>query len=638
MSSYPLSLIPLALLAAAPTGQMMGMQPGSGPPQSGFQQFVPKNPTGNTPPSGPLLETLEWPDVVGSFGNGSAFKRSAILECTGDGLPDAVVQRGHVLTLMYGVAYHEAFLELKHMVGDIYEPIQANDFDVLPEYGGTQQLDSVVVVSPPETDNPGIAILWLEPNDTEFSVEYVTDPAWVGARFVRCADLNSDGYTDIAAVDASGLSVLTKYYDPYDQEWDTGPTASIIYEIIGLELAEWGAGDTGWEIVLDTIDGLRVYDLDGTLLTLLRSAVVDDAMTVMTKDDGTHAVAWITGQPDATGQGLVVVHPTHVEAPVWLPDELHVVALDSADLDWDDDPDLIWSLSSSHEIWAVANQTYSSTGFPGPGSFTLDPQYEGYEVYDTSNNPPPNLDNQAWPVIGDLNLDGFMDCLLPEETEDVIDIFWAPPLPFSVQFSSFPDLEFGTTDCLSYCWDPTGGVLTIEMENSDILQPGFTDVEVIVWEQDNLGLPVDLDTTYANPDAIANCHTKLPLPPSSTGSGCPSVQVYIPQLATLPEESEFLTLYYFEARPVDLTPSSTLDPGRTIVGVFSMDEVTIQQVDPYEDWTSVEFEVFDCVSGQIGGGENGNPVGGFVRGERVPRFPPNSIPRPGIYCPPGFGG
>ena len=120
MSSYPLSLIPLALLAAAPTGQMMGMQPGSGPPQSGFQQFVPKNPTGNTPPSGPLLETLEWPDVVGSFGNGSAFKRSAILECTGDGLPDAVVQRGHVLTLMYGVAYHEAFLELKHMVGDIY--------------------------------------------------------------------------------------------------------------------------------------------------------------------------------------------------------------------------------------------------------------------------------------------------------------------------------------------------------------------------------------------------------------------------------------------------------------------------------------------------------------------------------------
>ena len=578
------------------------------------------------------VRVISWPEDAG-YGKALPFEDLQRADILGDRRTDFVVRRGQSVYLMARPNVWSAHIQVGRAIDDSYDGLVARDFAIVPGYGPGGQ-DAIAVSAGPEDPEGGLVLAWLPPAGDSFEAQFVPSASWRDVQHIVAADFTGDGLTDVGMVDSAGQHFEVMEQGP-NNTWSTHDIWSLPAPVSDVRALQYVPKTSEYELAFTSTLGLLIFEADGDLLLRLRSILGNDAMCVIEEPSGAEGVIYVTGHPNGMDQSMLWVHPGGIwDSPVTLSGG--VAGLDSGDLDGDSDSDLLVSWKSTSDLTAFENHAIDPPTMQpptvrfstAPGAFEVHPTEES-AVYD------PNA--SLAPLIVDLDGDDIPAAAIQIASEEATYLLDDELLPAWEVPSGFADLDFGVGACLEYTWGLVDSVLQLEILNSQ--NPTYDHVEVILWSQGDGVVPTNPNGMYTNPIAESHCYYDLDLLWSGPGqTGCQYLQFELPGvIAGTSAESEFLQIYYADVFLFD--SSGAYVNGRSAVAVFSMDENAILQVQEFGLWVPHIFESdVDAGSGALGGGIDGNPLGGFVRGKRVPRFPPGSVPRPGNKCPAGHGG
>lgn len=586
---------------------------------------------GGLPLPVPDVREIPWPDVAG-YDVGEAFHELKPAYIRGADMVDFVVQRGEHLYTQAAPNIWNAHVPIGRMVSDVYQELVVNDFDILPGYGPNGE-DAVVCSAAANDPQGGMVLAWFDYSLDYFTGQFVPKNSFRECKHVVVADFTGDGLDDVAMVNATGKRLEVLKQEP-GQVWVPHSLYLLPHEAIDIQALQWDASTPEYELAVIDEDGLFIREHDGNPLYDLRSIVSNDSIAIFNDGGGEEGVVYSTGDPlDPNKEVFLIVHTSGTWSSLVRLDN-DVAGLDAADLDGDGDDDVVFSFTNTSDLYVFENHEIDPPTTQAPTQlFSHDPG--AYEVVALEDVPVSNPGSDMAPLLVDLDNDSLPCAVIPIAPEETTYLTRDELLPPFELPSSIADLDFGVGDCHVYTWGGPSAVLRLEILNS--FNPLYQDVEVILWQQGVDGASTNPQGVYTDPDAVAHCFYNLPLPSHGpSGAECYYLEIQIPDAAMSPSQAEFTQIYYAEVFLMDKTGVNP--PGRVAVGSFSMDEDAILQVKEFEDWVPYIFESdVEEGSGAQSGGVDGNPLGGFVRGKRVPRFPPGSMPRPGNECPGGHG-
>lgn len=279
----------------------------------------------------------------------------------------------------------------------------ANDFDVLPGTAAAPATKLAIVGS------TGLHLVAWDPLQTPpFGATLVTsDSAWLGATFVRCAELDGSPGTDYVGVASDRRTVLLR--SSTGTNWPGFVSAA---DIVAVEPLQWIAGGAQ-EFAVLTENGMRVHHGDGTLIDNfnLPSPRESTIAVVRYGASGPDRVAWACalspGQPWAF-QVYRSASP-QTEPLIVLP-FAGVAGMATADMDRDGDWDLVVASRETSTLRVYSHG--DADGYLRAYAAT-----RSQAVTDASLTPPGVLPYDGAPVFADLGNDGRADLLVPVQFE-----------------------------------------------------------------------------------------------------------------------------------------------------------------------------------------------------------------------------
>lgn len=349
----------------------------------------------------------------------------------------------------------------------------ANDFDVQPATALTSSTNLATVGS------GGLELVSWNPAQTPpFSAALVTaDAAWLGASFVRCAELDGATGGDYIGVGSDRRTVLLR---------SGGGTVSFQApaDVVAIEALQWITGGAH-EIAVLTANGLRVHYADGTVADDYPfGAPKESAFTVVRfgaagPDRIAWAVAGATGQPwslDTVRRAA----PQH--DPIFALPYSDVVALSAGDMDADGDVDLAVAHRSSREVRVYSNgitDGYVRVYAPQRSQTETDPVL--VSLGSTSN--------AVAPIFADLGNDRRADLFFAMQIEMVLNGQTLNFTRFEV-LKSVPESAFSSEvafgDNTRFEFTPTGNEAVVRfLIDSGDFNGLATHVQVLPWTQTN---------------------------------------------------------------------------------------------------------------------------------------------------------
>lgn len=534
-----------------------------------------------------------------AYGGGSPFRQCVIGELTGDTLPEAVVVRGGVALMLYGVGLHRAYLPLANGVLDVA---------VLHGYaqGGW---DAVVVAT-----SGGLSFCERLPGNDYFTLSTLYDTSWEGARAVRVGDVDGDLDEDIVGLSADGHSILVKLQTSPGAWGNTQTPKTFVPTVRDIQVLDYDNASSGSEIAVLSDNWLRVYYASGgPALTSLHSylpgggiAVLPDVLLFSGLAD---SVAWCT-----PGTGDLLYLSAFDEAP-W-----SSTAVDTG----------IGSIAG-----LVAAQVRESLQTPEPAelvlvhpdaselSFAYHPYFDatnGYVGTLEYSSSAPSATVEAVPAFADLDNDATADMVFAVDDAEAVGVWFNESLP-PVQNPSTNTTFDG--DQIYMLLDETAGLVTVSPVLTSI--PTNTNAfRILSWLQEGV---------QAQGTAQAVNNTLSPTFDHEDGW-------FIDFVFPVGSSS---SIYYVELHPVHVDEYEVeTSTGRSLVGAFARDTDLVSEGDgisggnPEIDYLSAgPWEVIaESVEEEVRvAAPVGWTVAGFVPVRSVVTIPPPSLPIPEVTNP-----
>lgn len=326
-----------------------------------------------------------------------AFRRTCALELNGDFRQDALVLVGDQLVCTFSPGIYHALVAVPRSAVDMCPLLS----------GRPRERDSFLVSS----ERARLERWQLDPLALEFElVGSIGAPIWAGATELHAADLDGDGIDDILGLSADRQTViqLAAPFQAGAEEFLARNES--IHRAIPIE---WD-GTAGAEIALLTPSGLGVYEPDGQQLFLLASGGGDNDRFCAVKVAGQsrERLAALLEGPEGE-HALVALDRDKIDAPTPL-GLIDPVAIVSGDRDGDGHGDVCISHKSSGMLIYFHNQkAVEEHSFGWNDAEFWDPTSNG-----TGSAPAP--ENEAHPLIQDLDQDGDGDLYFPVEAAGAI--------------------------------------------------------------------------------------------------------------------------------------------------------------------------------------------------------------------------
>ena len=520
--------------------------------------------------------------------------------------------------------------------------VVANDVAALPQ--GLMARDLLVVVG-----SAGLSLLDCKATNTCIDGEYcpvvttIESNEWVGATDLCIADVNGDGYSDIAGLNAGGSKALLAF--------GGGPTGSWAFQSLNLfqssnalALAQWtGSGDM--EIAATGSLGLFVYSSSGQLVDLERlDTTANELVTLPGQRDlgegvTTDGVAWLATELGGGAQSLVVVALDMLELPLTMPNSVSTITYRTVDAQ-SGLRDLYVTSSDELTLHHFSNQGSHPVG-TSHASFSLGAGAYGLIEYEDTFTP--TVPIVAEPLVADFDGDLKVDLVIGnQEVLGTGYVYFSDALhavthpPGGGNFGLVPD-----EDCMEYVYHSGNqeGTLRLSLDVPDLLPSGLltTHIQVKTWRADDIN-----DT--ADTDAVSNCIVSLSCPSAATGCSSPlneaddhtrvDVVAYIaphhwPSSPGNP--GLFDDVYYIQWHPVHVNGSGAITEvgrGEVIRWATGQDaELNYPWMD-LANWNPVQSQPGVTMTDESG--NDGITTGDIIPGKRVPLPPPP--PRPGTTC------
>ncbi len=396
-------------------------------------------------------------------------------------------------------------------------------------------LDAIAVVSA-----AGLELWWWDATLETWGSRTLDALAWAGAVKVRTADLDANAGADIFGVAADGSTVLTMLAGS-GGVFTAGPSFVAPDTVDAIDAVRWD-GDADLEIGVLTDLGVEVRELDGTLHSSFSAALPGGTLcTLRQAGQAQERLVWITEYTVPGQQLLMTLSPLGVDDQVDL-GALQAFAVVATDYDLDGDDDILISHRYSYELLRVENQRTPAN--PTGLTFVDDPGAMGTFTADAPGTAP---NNDAWPVIADLDGDGDDDVAFACEKSGNF-------LVFRGEAVSQDELCVGVTPVDYVVTAPEShGHLNLTLASPVVLDPSATHLELDVWRQ---------ASPTADIEYMAVGHQELALP----GSWPASLAVRIPE-----GDCEFTSAYHYQIRVVEQDVGGEVTTAYpTYTGTFSL--------------------------------------------------------------------
>jgi hypothetical protein len=460
-----------------------------------------------------VKHVTDWPTSIGASGS---FGRADSGSFTPDLYPDVVQLDGSQPVLLVDIDLGFA---------PIVIPVSANDVATLSG-GHPAGLDAVAVVSA-----AGLELWWWDSGLSGLVSQSLNTTTWAGAGTVRTADLDADGDQDLYGVAADGITVLTLLAGS-GGSYVAGSSFVAPTAVDALEAVLWDA-DAPRELAVMTALGVEVRELDGTLINTFAAALPGGALCVLGQSgQSQERLAWITDHTGSGCQLLMTLSPLGSGDIIDL-GTLGAVAMVPTDYDLDGDDDVLISHRYSYDLLRIENQR--SPANPTGPTFIDDPSEMQTFYADTPGAAP---QNEAWPVIADLDNDGDDDVAFAGEKYEKYIVFRGEAVLEDDQCVSVTPTEYVVTSPGSH------GQLDLTLDAPLTTDPGATDLEIVVRRQ---------ASSTSDMDSLAVGLQSVPLPASWPAP----ISIQIPE-----GDCAFTAAYHIEIRVVER------DAGGAVVAAY----------------------------------------------------------------------
>ena len=491
---------------------------------------------------------------------------------------------------------------------------------------GPAGTDVLAVVSP-----TGLVLKTYDPDAPDrFSVESVAAAGWVDAQLVRAGDLDGDGDADLIGVGVDRRTVLTLYNDGANG-WLSGASFQVQSDRVVRDLAVIGwTGATPREIAVCSTWGTEIFDPSGVRLWWRRSYQTDNLIAVVREVGGPspslERIAMVYRTLNGAKQTVAIADAAGDEDDVTLhvagAAQLDVVGVAAGDVDGDGDDDLLLAHRSDHDLRLLYNLRGAQSG----GSFATEPSFAyapgTIGVTDAVTIGVPGvamIENQAVPVLDDLDGDGMADLFCPVYDADYLVYFagseGAPPQS-PAPGGSHPVWIVATL----WTSTSTGPGVQIDIEVADdwgVVGTALDDLEVVLWYEP-VGGPIS---------SVAEGHFVFVDPAPLAGTSTRVLSIVLPR-HPVPAPDGFDDRYYVEVRPVDWSGTAVLASKENYPAGFTGEPQEAANVigpslqyllDLPGAWPSSILVVTEDNSG-------GPILGGFVPQIRIPPLNPGQPP------------
>lgn len=519
------------------------------------------------------------------------FRRMRPLQWTPEKVLDAVLLDGDKVTVALSPGYAQSYVPLAGSTLDVavFPAASPDGLDAIARVGSTWS---------------GVRLTWVEGIVPVSST--VSMPAFAGARLLQVADVNADGFADLVGLAADGRTVQTILTSGHVHgTFASGPGFTALQDVEQFEVLNWSA-DVGVEVACLGPSGIHFYNLDlGVLVASVRNFLPGRSIAVVRQSgQNLDRLCWVTQVGNSEKIVLIDSDPgdesrVKLEGPVTLPG-VQVAQVRAGDQDQDGDDDLYASLRSSRQLLRIENER--SPAQPEGDSFaTFHLSYDDLSAQWQQTDP----GNEAWPAIGDFEMDGDLDAFTPIESSQalvrvdnaLLDAALAAPLTLSMGFRLPVDGADHST-------------LELFLGEGSQHPPAATHVEAILWLQDDLASP------------LANTAVSYLLQP---------VGVFpLELIVDLPEVSTSFgdRVYFLELRYVTEVGGERFRSHPTLVGGISLDPdiITVLASRVGAGPVLSIVQIVEYPDGAIG-----EPVivGGFVPQATLPLYTTDDIPDPG---------
>jgi len=402
-----------------------------------------------------------WPASKNAPG---AFGKGVPAQLTPDGVMDVLQLDGSQLVLLTNP--DELFSVTNVRAG-------VEDMSTL-RGAGAGGLDAVAIVGA-----GGLERVWYDSALGAFASASIDANTWAGAGLVRAADLDADGVSDLIGVASDRQSILVQLADSSGTAFHAASGFVVQADVLDVRVLQWDT-DGAPEVALLTDLGVEVRDLDGGLLDSFPAAIPGGAICVIGQaGEQQDRLAWITEYAPPALQYLLVLCASAGVTEIVDLGALDAFATVSADYDLDGDDDILISHRFSYELLWIENertqQTPSGTSFYQAGDrkvFSVDSQSSASQ-------------NEAWPVVADLDGDGDQDVAFASEGTSKLVVFRGEALD--------QDALRASVESASYSVDFLGGdgVLDLVLGAPSSIPAGATHLELRVWRQAYSGALLD---------------------------------------------------------------------------------------------------------------------------------------------------
>lgn len=376
-------------------------------------------------------------DLVWTFPTAGVHGAALPAQFTQDRMLDAIALRDDQAFLLYGPDQYDTVVQLGTGILGV----------AVVRGGGINGLDAIALAG-----SSGVQVRWSD--DTQHLASSTVSTGAIAA--IAAANIDNLFGQDLIALgdDATSFRIfLANPTGPGSFQEGAGFTvAAPVDSFIVLDIDN----DLAPEVALLTGGSLEIRRLDGSLHSAFPGTSSGGSLTRF-QQHTTFAIAWVRVAADGLSDELIVVRASGADAALDL-GPIGVVHVTAGDLNADKRDDLVVSHRASRQVILLENQSATSPG----ATFGLGAGQAMTVDIDTA---PDNVapENNAWPVVGDLDNDGDLDVLCTcQATETVavlhnltIDADTLKPQVQSLLYLEAEDLAAFTSDS-SYVVGPPG--------------------------------------------------------------------------------------------------------------------------------------------------------------------------------------
>jgi hypothetical protein len=515
-----------------------------------------------------------WPASIGS--QQGVFGRAESGNFDGDGVPDVLLFDGDHPALL---------LDPDQFFAPVALPSCANDGSVLRSH--TTASDTIAVVG-----SGGLQLVSFTGAAGLFDVTPIFGGSWLGARTVRCAQLDGAGLDDVCAVAADRRTLLiARQVAPKSF---AAPTSFVaIGDVLDVLPVEWD-GDANSELAILTNAGLQICELDGAVRAFWSSVLPGGAIArVHQQGCALDRVAWITAYAPPAQQWLLTLSPCGIDGQTDL-GGLDVVAAIGADFDNDGDDDLLFSHRYSHELILLENKRSATN----PTGLSFDAWYSAKRLFRVGPMNEQATQNLAWPALADFDGDGDLDIVFAVERTGEIHTIRGDGIDETLQRVRLASATYNVVG--------GQGALALQLNAPIAMPPNSTQLELVVRRRASASSDIE-------PAAISQ--TQIPVPTTWPAT----VMVAIPE-----SNLAFTSVYDVQVRPIKLDSSGAY----AAIHPATIESFTVRAATAAELASSCNAECSMSVQLLVPPPEDPGSCNSLTQNRRMTRLPVNQPPAP----------